>query len=69
MKRGKPKPMAEGTLKPLTRRAEQLKVQIRARAEPALYVVKNVYGHRKVRYKRLKKNTVTASPRSPQPIW
>jgi IS5 family transposase len=57
MKRGKLKAMAEGALKELTRRAERLKAQIRARVEHPFHVVKNLFGHRKVRYKGLKKNT------------
>jgi len=57
MKRGRLKSMAEGALKDLTRRAERLKAQIRARVEHPFHVVKNLFGHRKVRYKGLKKNT------------
>lgn len=57
MKRGRLKAMAEGALKDLTRRAERLKAQIRARVEHPFHVVKNLFGHRKVRYKGLKKNT------------
>jgi IS5 family transposase len=56
MKRGRLKAMAEGALKDLTRRAERLKAQIRARVEHPFHVVKNLFGHRKVRYKGLKKN-------------
>ncbi len=56
MKRGRLKAMAEGALKELTVRAERLKAQIRARVEHPFHVVKNLFGHRKVRYKGLKKN-------------
>ena len=35
----------------------RLKAQIRARAEHPFPVVKNLFAHRKVRYKGLKKNT------------
>ena len=57
MKRGKLKAMAEGALKELTRRAERLKAQLRSRVEHPFHVMKNLFGHRKVRYKGLAKNT------------
>jgi IS5 family transposase len=57
MKRGKLKAMAEGPLKELTRRAERLKAQLRSRVEHPFHVLKNLFGHRKVRYKGLAKNT------------
>ena len=56
MKRGKIKAMAEGPLKELTVRAERLKAQIRSRVEHPFHVVKNLFGHCKVRYKGLEKN-------------
>jgi IS5 family transposase len=57
MKRGKLKAMAEGPIKELTRRAERLKAQLRSRVEHPFHVIKNLFGHRKVRYKGLAKNT------------
>ncbi len=57
MKRGKLKAMAEGPLKELTRRAERLKAQLRSRVEHPFHVIKNLFGHRKVRYRGLAKNT------------
>ena len=57
MKRGKLKAMAEGTLKELTEQAEHLKAKLRSRVEHPFHVVKNRFGHRKVRYKGLKQNT------------
>lgn len=56
MKRGKLKAMEEGPLKELTERGERLKAQIRARVEHPFHIVKNLFGHRKVRYKGLAKN-------------
>jgi transposase, IS5 family len=56
MKRGKLKAMTEGPLKELTRRAERLKAQIRSRVVHPFHVLKNLFGHRKVRYKGLAKN-------------
>jgi len=56
MKRGKLKAMAEGPLKELTQRAETLKARVRARVEHPFHVVKNLFRHRKVRYKGLAKN-------------
>jgi transposase, IS5 family len=57
MKRGKLKAMAEGPIKELTRRAERLKAQLRSRVEHPFHVTKNLFGHRKVRYRALAKNT------------
>jgi IS5 family transposase len=55
-KRGQLKAMAAGALKDLTQQAEHLKAQIRARVEHPFHIVKNLFGHRKVRYKGLIKN-------------
>ena len=57
MKRGKLKAMAEGKLKALTEQAEHLKAKIRARVEHPFHIVKDLFRHRKVRYKGLAKNT------------
>ena len=56
MKRGKLKAMDEGPLEELTARAETLKARIRARVEHPFHVVKNLFRHRKVRYRGLAKN-------------
>ncbi len=56
MKRGKLKAMAEGRLKDLLTRRERLRAQIRSSVEHPFHVVKNLFGHRKVRYKGLAKN-------------
>lgn len=56
-KRGKVKALAEGKLKDLTRLFERVKAQVRARVEHPFHVVKNLFGHRKVRYRGLAKNT------------
>jgi IS5 family transposase len=57
LKRGQLKAMQEGPLKELTRRAERLKAQLRSRVEHPFHVIKNLFGHRKVRYRGLAKNT------------
>jgi transposase, IS5 family len=57
IKRGKIKRMAEGEIKEVTCRIEKLKAQVRAKVEHAFHVVKNLFGHRKVRYRGLAKNT------------
>ena len=57
IKRGKIKKMAEGEIKEVTCQIEKLKAQVRAKVEHAFHVVKNLFGHRKVRYRGLKKNT------------
>jgi IS5 family transposase len=56
MKRGKLKAMAEGPLKSMTETIEQLKAKVRSRVEHPFHVVKNRFGHRKVRYRGLEKN-------------
>jgi IS5 family transposase len=56
MKRGTLKGMDAGALKDLTERAETLKAKVRARVEHPFHVIKNLFRHRKVRYKGLAKN-------------
>jgi IS5 family transposase len=55
-KRGKIKAMAEGALKSAVLELEKLKAQVRARVEHPFHVVKNLFGHRKARYRGLAKN-------------
>lgn len=54
--RAKLKAMAEGPLKDLTQALERVKAQIRARVEHPFHVVKNLFKHKKARYKGLAKN-------------
>ena len=56
-KRGKIRAMAEGRLKALTLAVEKTKAQMRALVEHPFHVLKNLFGHRKTRYKGLAKNT------------
>lgn len=56
-KRGKLKKMTEGTRKDLVTQFERAKAQIRAKVEHPFHVVKNLFRHRKVRYRGLLKNT------------
>jgi IS5 family transposase len=56
-KRGKVKALAEGRVKELTLRYEKAKAQVRARVEHPFHVVKNLFKHRKVRYRGWSKNT------------
>ena len=56
-KRGKVKALAEGLVKDLTLRLEKAKAQVRARVEHPFHVIKNLFKHRKVRYRGLAKNT------------
>jgi IS5 family transposase len=56
-KRGKLKAMAEGRLKEITQLVEKLKAQVRARVEHPFHIIKNLFGHRKTRYRGLTKNT------------
>jgi transposase, IS5 family len=55
-KRGKLAAMEEGPLKDLCEQAERLKAKIRARVEHPFHIVKNLFRHRKLRYRGLKKN-------------
>jgi IS5 family transposase len=55
-KRGTLKKMAEGPLKQLVQALERAKAQIRARVEHPFHVVKNLFAHKKARYKGLAKN-------------
>jgi IS5 family transposase len=55
-KRGTIVSMAEGVYKELTVLVERKKAQIRARVEHPFHIVKNLFGHKKVRYKGLAKN-------------
>jgi len=56
-KRGKVKAMAEGLLKELTQQLEKLKAKMRARVEHPFHIIKNLFRHRKTRYRGLAKNT------------
>ena len=56
-KRGKIKAMAEGAVKELTQQIEKLKAQVRARVEHPFHIIKNLFRHRKTRYRGLAKNT------------
>jgi IS5 family transposase len=56
-KRGKLKKMEEGPRKTLIAQRERVKAQIRAKVEHPFHVVKNLFRHRKVRYRGLLKNT------------
>jgi transposase, IS5 family len=56
-KRGKVKALAEGLVKELTVQFERLKAQVRARVEHPFHIIKNLFRHRKTRYRGLAKNT------------
>lgn len=56
-KRSKLKAMRDGALKDLLTQIERAKARIRARVEHPFHVIKNLFGHRKVRYKGLAKNS------------
>ena len=56
-KRAKVKALAEGRLKELTQAFEKAKAQLRAYVEHPFHVVKNLFRHRKARYRGLAKNT------------
>ena len=55
-KRGKIKAMAEGPLKTAVLELERVKASVRAKVEHCFQVVKNLFRHRKVRYRGLAKN-------------
>ena len=56
-KRSKIKEMPESWVKDLSVRFEKLKAQTRALVEHPFHIVKNLFKHRKTRYRGLKKNT------------
>lgn len=56
-KRGKIKAMAEGLAKEMAQKVERLKAQVRARVEHPFHILKNLFRHRKTRYRGLAKNT------------
>jgi IS5 family transposase len=56
-KRGKVKAMAEGPRKVLIQALERCKAQLRAYVEHPFHIIKNLFEHRKVRYRGLAKNT------------
>jgi IS5 family transposase len=56
-RRGKIKAMPESWVKDLSLGCEKLKARARALAEPPFHIVKNLFKHRKVRYRGLTKNT------------
>jgi IS5 family transposase len=56
-KRGRIKAMAEGPRKEVAKALEKAKAQLRAYVEHPFHVVKNLFRHRKVRYRGLAKNT------------
>lgn len=55
-KRGRVKAMAEGPRKELTLALEKAKAQLRAYVEHPFHVLKNLFRHRKARYRGLAKN-------------
>ncbi|GAA0490326.1 IS5 family transposase [Pigmentiphaga daeguensis] len=56
-KRGQVKALPEGPRKELVKQVERAKAQIRAKVEHPFHVIKNLFRHRKVRYRGLLKNT------------
>ena len=58
MKQSKVKAIPQkNKLGPLRRQLESLKASIRSRVEHPFHIVKNLFGHRRVRYKERKTNT------------
>jgi IS5 family transposase len=55
-KRSTVKALPAGLVKDLTQQLEKLKAQVRARAEHPFHVIKNLFHHRKTRYRGLAKN-------------
>ena len=55
-KRGTIKAMAEGAEKTAVQAAEKIKASVRAFVEHPFHIVKNLFRHRKVRYRGLMKN-------------
>ena len=56
MERGRRCALTNGSLDRLREATEKAKAKVRARGEHAFHVVKNLFGHRKVRYRGLANN-------------
>lgn len=56
-KRGQVKTIEDGEKKDLVKKVEKIKASIRAKVEHPFHVVKNLFRHRKARYRGLEKNT------------
>jgi len=61
-RRGKLKAMPESWVKDLTLGFEKLKARARALVEHPFHIIKNLFKHRKVRYRGLRKNTAQLHP-------
>ena len=57
MKRSKRKGLPKNKLGRLTEKLEHLKASVRAKVEYPFHVLKNLFRHRKTRYRGLAKNT------------
>lgn len=57
MKRSKRKALPNNKLGRLTEKLERLKASVRAKVEHPFHVLKNLFRHRKTRYRDLAKNT------------
>ena len=56
-KRNRVRALKDGLVKELTLVFERAKAQVRARVEHPFHVIKNLFKHRKTRYRGLSKNT------------
>ena len=57
MKRSKRKALRNNKLERLTKKLEHLKASVRTKVEYPFHAVKNLFHHRKTRYRGLVKNT------------
>jgi IS5 family transposase len=57
MKRSKRKARPKNKLGRMTKKLEHLKASVRAKVEHPFHVIKNLFRHRKTRYRGLAKNT------------
>ena len=69
MKRSKRKALPNNKLERLTEKLEHLKASMRAKVEHPFHVIKNLFRHRKTRYRGLAKTRHSFLPCSPLPIW
>ena len=68
-KRSKVKAMAEGKLKEATQALEKAKAQLRAYVEHPFHVVKNLFNHRKTRYRAWPRTPRSCTSSSRWPTW
>lgn len=69
MKRSRRKALPKNKLGRMLEKLEHLKASVRAKVEHPFHVIKNLFRHRKTRYRGLPRTRRSSSPYSASPIW